>query len=60
MRAFGPAQGAYDGCVSYEIGQTARIEDAHELATGMPYVTADSGTSDNSVYQVGEVVHLHP
>jgi hypothetical protein len=44
---------AYDGCVSDDIGRTARIEEVHELAMGMPYVTLDNGTSDNPVYQVG-------
>ena len=31
----------------------ARIEDVHDLAAGMPYVTVDYGTGDNPVYQVG-------
>jgi len=53
MSAFGVAGAAYDGCVSDDIGRTARIEDVHELAMGMPYVAVDSGTSDNLVYQVG-------
>jgi len=43
----------YDGCVSDDIGRAARVDDVHELATGMPYVTVDDGTRDNPVYQVG-------
>jgi hypothetical protein len=31
----------------------ARIEDVHELALGMPYVTVVQGTGGNPVYQVG-------
>jgi hypothetical protein len=31
----------------------ARIEDVHELALDMPHVTAEYGTADNPVYQVG-------
>ncbi len=30
------------------------MEDVHELATGMPYVTVDRGPSGNPVYQVGD------
>ena len=33
--------------------QRARVEDVHELAGGMPYVTVEKGPSDNPVYQVG-------
>jgi hypothetical protein len=33
--------------------QRARVEDVHELAGGMPYVTVDKGPNDNPVYQVG-------
>ena len=33
--------------------RTARIEDVHELALGMPHVTVYPGTDDNPVYQVG-------
>ena len=33
--------------------RSARREDVHELATGMPYVTVDHGPGDNPVYQVG-------
>lgn len=39
--------------MSDDIGRVARIEDVHELALGMPYVTVWSGTSGNPVYQVG-------
>ena len=31
----------------------ARIEDVHDLALGMPYVTVAKGSGDNPVYQVG-------
>lgn len=31
----------------------ARVEDVHELALAMPYVTVDHGTGDNPIYQVG-------
>ena len=31
----------------------ARVEDVHEIALGMPYVTIYPGTADNPVYQVG-------
>jgi hypothetical protein len=54
MSAFGSAHAAYDGCVSDDIGRTARVEDVHELAMGLPYVTVDRGTADNPVYQVGK------
>jgi hypothetical protein len=46
--------GAYDGGVSEDMGRPARIEQVHELAMGMPYVTVDRGSSDNPVYQVGK------
>jgi len=36
-----------------DMNQKARIEDVHELAAGMPYVTVDYGTGGNPVYQVG-------
>jgi len=39
--------------VSDDRSRTARIEDVHELALGMPHVTVDHGTGDNPVYQVG-------
>ncbi|MDP9420522.1 MAG: MmcQ/YjbR family DNA-binding protein [Actinomycetota bacterium] len=31
----------------------ARVEDVHQLATRMPYVTVDRGPGGNPVYQVG-------
>ena len=31
----------------------ARVEDVHELASGMPHVTVEHGSTDNPVYQVG-------
>jgi hypothetical protein len=31
----------------------ARVEDVHELALAMPYVTVYPGTGDNPIYQVG-------
>ena len=31
----------------------ARIEDVHDLAVGMPYVTVELGTGNNPVYRVG-------
>jgi hypothetical protein len=31
----------------------ARVDDVHELATGMPHVTMVEGSQDNPVYQVG-------
>jgi hypothetical protein len=31
----------------------ARLEDVHELAKGMPYVTVEHGRGGNPVYQVG-------
>src|SRR6188768_4511390 len=33
--------------------QRACVEDVHELAGGMPYVTVEKGPADNPVYQVG-------
>ncbi len=39
--------------VSYDGSQPAQIADVHDLALGMPHVTVDHGTGDNSVYQVG-------
>jgi hypothetical protein len=44
---------AYAGAVSDDRSRTARIEDVHELALGMPHVTVDYGTGGNPVYQVG-------
>jgi len=31
----------------------ARIQDVHELALGMPFVTVEYGSGDNPIYQVG-------
>ena len=39
--------------MSDDAGRTARIEEVHELAMGMPYVTVENGTRDNPVCQVG-------
>jgi hypothetical protein len=39
--------------VSHDEDRPARIEDVHELALDMPYVTVEYGTGDNPVYQVG-------
>jgi hypothetical protein len=36
-----------------EMNRKARIEDVHDLAAGMPYVTVEYGTGDNPVYQIG-------
>jgi len=36
-----------------DMNEKARIEDVHDLAAGMPYVTVDYGTGGNPVYQVG-------
>jgi len=36
-----------------EVTQRARVQDVHELARGMPYVTVEQGSGDNPVYQVG-------
>ena len=35
------------------MNRKARIEDVHDLAAGMPYVTVDYGAGGNPVYQVG-------
>jgi hypothetical protein len=35
------------------VPERARIEDIHELATGMPYVTVIRGPLGNPIYQVG-------
>jgi hypothetical protein len=35
------------------VPERARIEDIHELAMGMPYVTVIHGRSGNPIYQVG-------
>ena len=36
-----------------DINRKACIEDVHDLAVGMPYVTVEYGTGGNPVYQVG-------
>ncbi len=33
--------------------QRACVQDVHELASGMPFVTVEQGSGDNPVYQVG-------
>ena len=33
--------------------QRASVDDVHEIAVGLPYVTVDAGSGDNAVYQVG-------
>ena len=35
------------------MNRKARIEDVHDLAAGMPYVTVEYGAGGNPVYQVG-------
>jgi hypothetical protein len=39
--------------VSRDENRPARVEDVHQLALDMPYVTVAYGTGDNPVYQVG-------
>jgi hypothetical protein len=39
--------------VSHDDDRPARVEDVHELAQDMPYVTVVYGSGDNPVYQVG-------
>lgn len=39
--------------VSHDEDRPARVEDVHELAVAMPYVTVLYGTGDNPIYQVG-------
>jgi hypothetical protein len=39
--------------VSPDEDRPACVADVHELASNMPYVTVDDGSSDNPVYQVG-------
>ena len=36
-----------------DMKRKARIEDVHDLAAGMPYVTVDYGAGGNPVYQIG-------
>jgi hypothetical protein len=43
----------YVGDVSGDEHRPARVEDVHELALAMPYVTVEYGMGDNPVYQVG-------
>ena len=33
--------------------RAARVQDVHDFARAMPYVTVESGSTDNPVYQVG-------
>ncbi|MFF0492748.1 MmcQ/YjbR family DNA-binding protein [Nocardia sp. NPDC004068] len=35
------------------MARRARIEDVHDLAAGMPYVTVEHGPKGNAIYQVG-------
>jgi hypothetical protein len=39
--------------VSHDDDRPARVEDVHELALTMPYVTVWDGSADNPIYQVG-------
>jgi hypothetical protein len=39
--------------VAHDEDRPARVEDMHELASNMPYVTVEYGSGDNPVYQVG-------
>jgi hypothetical protein len=39
--------------MSAEGERPARVEDVHELALAMPYVTVERGSAGNPVYQVG-------
>jgi hypothetical protein len=39
--------------MSIDGSRTARIEDVHALALGMPHVTVERGSRENPVYQVG-------
>jgi hypothetical protein len=39
--------------VSHDEDRPARVEDVHELALNMPYVTVDYRAGDNPVYRVG-------
>jgi hypothetical protein len=39
--------------VSHDEDRPARVEDVHELALNMPYVTVWDGTDENPIYQVG-------
>src|SRR5262245_30779696 len=44
---------AYAEAMPDDEGRPARVEDVHELALAMPYVTVYPGTGDNPIYQVG-------
>jgi hypothetical protein len=44
---------AYAEAMPDDESRFARVEDVHELAVTMPHVTADHGTGDNPIYQVG-------
>ena len=35
------------------MARRATVDDVHEIATAMPYVTVENGSSGNPVYQVG-------
>jgi hypothetical protein len=39
--------------MSHDEERRARIEDVHDLASDMPYVTVEYGSGENPVYQVG-------
>jgi hypothetical protein len=39
--------------MSHDGERRARIEDVHDLASDMPYVTVEYGSGENPVYQVG-------
>ena len=38
---------------SYRMDQRATIQDVHEIAAAMPFVTVEHGSGENPVYQVG-------
>lgn len=52
LRRCGLHDGAYPTGMSPR-SRRARLEDVHEIAAGMPYVTVDHGRGGNPVYQVG-------
>jgi hypothetical protein len=39
--------------VSHDEDRAARVDDVHELASSMPFVTIEYGSAGNPVYQVG-------
>jgi len=41
------------GLVTRTEGRPARVDDIHDLALGMPYVTVYPGSQDRPIYQVG-------